>query len=111
MSLKTFIAESNYINLHKSLCVLESQFVIDNPIQIDIITKMVDDVIHAFNNLLIAKYDIIGRKATVTEHKYYNLHEQLCLLEQMFLKKEEDFIEGLVSKVDNVIVAFNELLL
>ena len=108
---KAFVTEQNYTQLRKKLCLLETEFIIGNSIKIDIITQLVDDLIEAFNNLLIIKYDIIGKRASITEHKYYKLHEKLCLLENVFNIGQEINIDCLTIRVDDVIEAFNELLL
>lgn len=108
---KAFVSEQNYTKLHKALCLLETEFVIGNSIKINVIIQLVDNLIEAFNNLLIIKHDIIGKRASITEHKYYQLHEKLCLLENVFIIEQDINIDHLTMSVDNVIEAFNELLL
>jgi hypothetical protein len=108
---KAFVTEKNYTHLCKKLCLLEAEFVIGNSIKLNVVIQLIDDIIDSFNNLLIIKHDIIGKRASITKDKYYNLHEKLCLLENLFLIEQEINIDHLTSSVDNVIEAFNELLL
>ena len=113
---KLFITENNYNNLHEKLCSLEKQFTIGKNLDDDIIVEKVDDVIEAFNHLLLINInmDITTNKENKTKisvKKYDNLHEKLCFLEKLFVvgRKLEDDI--LIDTVDEVIYAFNMLLL
>jgi len=113
---KLFITENNYNNFHEKLCSLEKQFIIGKNLEDDIIVEKVDDVIEAFNKLLLININMNintnkENKAKISAKKYYNLHEKLCFLEKLFVvgQKIEDNI--LTNAVDDLIYAFNILLL